>query len=100
MSAQVTVVHKTAEIDGKPIKWNVLAITSYIGGDFQTLELKLNKTEALLCNMLLGSDENAPTTESHHSTEAEKNDFDKKTTREKKKTILEEDDELDGALFN
>jgi hypothetical protein len=55
--AVTKVLEKNSEIDGKPIKWQVLAITGYIGGDFQTLELKLTKTEAMLAGLLLNSSE-------------------------------------------
>lgn len=58
--AVTKVVRKTAEIDGKPIKWNVLAITGYLGGDFQTLEIKLDNNQAMLAGMLLDSTENVP----------------------------------------
>lgn len=95
MSASIKVVNKTGEIDGKPITWNVLAITSFIGGDFQTLELKLNKTEALLANMLLGSNEEKPETVARHSTDEEKEAFNQKTERKKDKTILDEDESED-----
>jgi len=87
MSASVKVIVKNSDIDGKPITWNVLAITSYIGGDFQTLELKLTKTEALLANMLLGSNEEKPSTIVRKATDEEA----PKVT--KNKTILDEDDE-------
>jgi len=60
--AVIKVIKKNAEIDGKPIEWNVLAITSYLGGDFQTLELKLTKTEAMLAGMLLSAEESTVTT--------------------------------------
>lgn len=70
--AVVKVVHKEAVIDDKPIKWNVLAITGYLGGDFQTLELKLSKTEAMLAGMLLNSDEEKPTVVTRKATEGEK----------------------------
>lgn len=56
--ANVQVLEKKAEIDGRPVNWKVLGITGYINGEFQTLEVKLNKTEAMLANMLLKSDEN------------------------------------------
>jgi hypothetical protein len=55
--AVTKVLNKKSEIDGKPIEWFVLAITGYISGDFQTLELKLTKTEAMLANLLLNSSE-------------------------------------------
>jgi len=55
--AVVRVEKKSAEIDGKPITWNVLQIIGYLGGDFQTLELKMSKTEAMLAGMLLAADE-------------------------------------------
>lgn len=99
MSAQVTVIHKESKIDGQPIEWNVLAITAYIDGDFQTLEIKLNKTETLLTKILLGSDEEKPEQTSHKSTEQEQTEFNKKTTVKKAKNILEED-ELDSGLFD
>jgi len=93
MSAQVKVVIKNSEIDGKPITWNVLAITSYIGGDFQTLELKLSKTEALLANMLLGSDESAPTTEARKASKEEQDSFFKQNRRDDGDKINLDDDD-------
>lgn len=50
----VQVIQKSGEIDGKPINWQVLAITGTIDGMPNTLELKLNKTEAMLAKILLG----------------------------------------------
>lgn len=58
--AVVKVIEKNSEIDGRPITWNVLSITGFMQGDIQTLELKLSKTEAMLANLLLKSDENKP----------------------------------------
>jgi len=72
--AVTQVVVKNSEIDGKPITWNVLAITGFIGGEFQTLELKLSKTEALLANMILKSSE-APNTVARKSTAEENEEF-------------------------
>lgn len=57
----VTVTPKTGEIDGKPIKWQVLSISGSIDGIENTLELKLNKTEAMLAKLLLNSDEQLKT---------------------------------------
>lgn len=54
---KVQVVEKTGEIEGKPIKWNVLSIQGFMSGELHTLELKLMKTEATLARMLLGSNE-------------------------------------------
>lgn len=75
MTAQVKTVTKTAEIDGKPINWSVLTITGYIGGDFQTLELKLSKTEKMLADILLANTEEQPTQNSRPANAEEQETF-------------------------
>lgn len=55
--SKVYVTDKSGEIDGKPIKWVVLSISGTISGVTQTLELKMNKTEAMLARILLASNE-------------------------------------------
>lgn len=75
--AVIKVEKKNAEIDGKPITWNVLSITSYLAGDYQTLEVKLDRTQAMLAGMLLESDETAGTTESRSANKDEKAEFNK-----------------------
>jgi len=52
--SSVTVVVKTGNIDGKAITWTVLAIKGTIDGVENTLEIKLQKTEAMLAKILLG----------------------------------------------
>lgn len=92
MAAVVKVVEKNSEIDGKPIKWQVLSIIGFLSGDYQTLELKLTKTEAMLAKLLLSSDESKPVVETRKSNE------DEQPTINKTKTIL--DDDEDGKLFD
>lgn len=70
----VSVVEKNAEIDGKPIRWTVLAIVGSIGGETQTLELKVNKTEAMLAKLLLNSKEEI-TTSSRRASGEELDEF-------------------------
>lgn len=65
--ARVNVLEKTGEIDGKPIKWNVLQVTGSLDGLAHTLELKLSKTEAMLAKILLTSDENLEVTTPSYS---------------------------------
>lgn len=60
--ALVQVIKKSGDIDGKPINWQVLAISGTIDGITQTLELKVNKTEAMLANLLLNSKESLKVT--------------------------------------
>lgn len=88
----IKVVKKNSEIDGKPIEWNVLAITGYLGGDYQTLELKLSKTEAMLANMLLETSDKAPETTSRPANSEEKDGF----LKQQKNTdsLLDDEDEL------
>lgn len=69
--ATVQVTAKTGNIDGQTINWNVLSIVGYAGGEIQTLELKLNKTEAMLARILLSGDEEKPTQSSRQANEAE-----------------------------
>lgn len=95
--AVVKVVEKTGEIDGKPINWNVLAITGYMHDDYQTLELKLSKTEAMLARLLLNSEGDVPTTNSGPANAEEKEAFGENI--KKQKTILDDDDdESEGWL--
>lgn len=89
--AVVKVEEKTGEIDGKPIKWNVLAITGYMDDDFQTLELKLSKTEAMLARLLLNSKGDAPTPNSRTANADEQEAFGDNIKKEK--TILDDDDD-------
>lgn len=77
MAAVVKVVKKESEIDGKPISWNVLDITGYLAGNYQTLEIKLDRTQAMLAGMLLESDEAPGQSESRGATKDEKNEFGK-----------------------
>jgi len=86
--AVVKVEKKSAEIDGRPITWNVLSITGYLAGDFQTLEVKLDRTQAMLAGMLLASDENAPTV--HSGGKGEKIDVKRKSSTA--------DDDMDDFL--
>lgn len=89
--AVVKVETKNGDIDGKPITWNVLAITGYMDDDFQTLELKLTKTEAMLARILLNSKGDAPTTNSQTANADEQEAFNENI----KKTILDDDDNAD-----
>lgn len=57
----VNVREKNAEIDGKPIKWFVLAISGTLDGIEHTLEIKLSRTEKMLADILLKSKENLQT---------------------------------------
>lgn len=72
MSAVVKVVKKESEIDGKPISWNVLSIVGYLAGDYQTLEVKLDRTQAMLAGMLLASDETPGESKARSANEDEK----------------------------
>ena len=87
--AVTVVLEKNAEIDGKPIKWYVLAITSYIGGEFQTLEIKLSKTEALMGNLLLKNTEIEPVQNSRKATEEEKEAFNEENTVDENTSFLD-----------
>jgi len=75
--AVVKVVKKESEIDGKPISWNVLSIVGYLAGDYQELEVKLDRTQAMLAGMLLESDETPGTVESRSADKGEKIEFNK-----------------------
>lgn len=55
--ALVQVLEKTGDIDGKFIKWQVLSITGYLEGLPYTLEVKVDKTQAMLAKMLLSTKE-------------------------------------------
>jgi len=89
----VKVVSKSSEIDGKPIVWSVLSITGYMQDDFQTLELKLSKTEAMLAKLLLATEGSTPSVEARRSTDEEKDGFFKKNSRsDDDKFNLDEDD--------
>jgi len=60
---------------GLPVTYERLAITGYVGGEIQTLEIKLEKSELMLAKILLSSNEQAPTTSVHKATEDELDDF-------------------------
>ena len=57
--SNVAVIEKTGEIDGKPIKWSVLAISGTLDGQPYTLEIKANKivtkNDLIFAKILLGN---------------------------------------------
>lgn len=72
--AVTKVVENNSEIDGKPIKWFTLEITGYVESEFETLSLKLSKTEAMLARLLLKG-ENKPEVQSRKATDDEQKAF-------------------------
>lgn len=97
--AKVQVTSKQADIDGKPIQWNVLSIIGYAGGELQTLELKLSKTEAMLARILLSNDEEKPVEHTRKSNLDERKQFNENIKRESKLN-LDSDDEPNEALWD
>jgi hypothetical protein len=82
---RVNVLLKNGDIDGKPITWNVLQINGTLSGQENTLELKLNKTEAMLARILLASDENL---------KVETSGFPKGNVAVSKKIAVKRDDDI------
>lgn len=55
--ANVTVVEKSGEIDGRTVKWKRLVIQGWLSGELRELEIAINKEQALLADMILNSEE-------------------------------------------
>jgi len=89
----VQVVKKSFTNDeGRTIPYQVLAIIGTVQGSTHTLEVKLNKTEAMLAEMLLTSKEKIETT-SRKATDDELDDFFKKNKKTDDNQINLEDDD-------
>ena len=79
--------------DGKTVPYKRLTITGYIGGEIQTLELKLSPTELLLAGMLLKSTEEKPVQSVRKATEDESPKAQHAHT-----SILDDDEDLGDFL--
>ena len=96
---------------GEVIKYKRLCISGYIGGSLETLEIKLEKSEMLLAKMLLTSTEDAPTVTAGKATAEERAAFlkgvserstqiGKPNSEQRTGTILDDNDEIAGKLFD
>lgn len=94
--AVVKIVDKEYNDDetGRSVPYKRLAITGVLGGEIQTLEVKLGKTELQLAELLLKSTEEEPTSHARKASEQELDAFFKKNDRSgsSDKINLEEDD--------
>lgn len=83
--------------DGRPIKYERLAIMGYIDGIEHTLKLKLSPAELLTAKILLNSGRDSVGDISSHKA----NDSEKPTIKRKESytNILDDDGEV-GALFD
>lgn len=82
--------------NGEQIPYKRLCITGYLGGEIQTLELKLSKSDLLLAELLLTSNEEKPTVDTRKATEDEQPSV---TRNENNKLDLDAEDE-DRGMFD
>lgn len=82
---------------GELVKYKRLCISGYLGGEVHTLEIKLEKSELLLAEILLSSKEEKPVTDSHRSTDEEQEEFQRGITREADERKAS-DDELEDIF--
>ena len=86
------------DANGKMVNYKRLCIMGVLEGQIRTLEVKLEKSDLILAEILLASTESQPTVVKGSMNEDEKQAF--QDSIEKKKTILDEDEPTGTGMFD